>query len=264
MSQRSRRTQARSLNGSQSQSSENSRRSTQRAASPPDENYDEYTVATVKFILNHLATKYPIKRADIVKECCNGNTKIFTIILSVVQNHLKSVSFSVDIPTIYKYNSNTVCWIQVYGIIFEEVKSSKASKKEYICTSHIPQISLLQLKKSDRKDHSLLLLILSYIFVKGTCIGEGKFSLMNSNVCTTSLNCPCLHQVCYSIFLVGLALTLTENMIILVTLKKPQKYFENNFILSEIKRCQKLTTKRSKTLIFHIKNLLKCFTFVPG
>lgn len=83
-----------------SQPSQSSRRGTQRTVSPPDEDFDEYTVATLKFILNHMATKHPIKRADIVKECCNGNTKTFIAILSTVQNHLKSVSFQ------YLYNTN--------------------------------------------------------------------------------------------------------------------------------------------------------------
>lgn len=95
MSQRNRnRSQASSLN--ESSQSQSSRRSN-RPASPSSldaEDYDQYTVAAVKFILNQLSTKYPIKRADLVKECCNGNGRIFSIILSVVQNSLKTVKQS--------------------------------------------------------------------------------------------------------------------------------------------------------------------------
>lgn len=60
--------------------------------------------------------------------------------------------------------------------MFHEVKSSKGSNKQYICFADNQQNSLLQLKKADRRDQTLLLLILSYMFVKGTSIGEGKFS----------------------------------------------------------------------------------------
>lgn len=65
--------------------------------------------------------------------------------------------------------------MQVYGIIFHEVSSAKGSNKQYICFAENRSVSLLKLKKWDRKNESLKLLILSYIFVKGTSIGEGKF-----------------------------------------------------------------------------------------
>lgn len=99
------RSQATSLNvSSQSQLSQSSRRGNRSISpsSPDDENYGQYTAATVKYILNHMATNYPIKRSDLVKECCNGNTKTFTIILTAVQNHLKSVS--VALRTKYLFN----------------------------------------------------------------------------------------------------------------------------------------------------------------
>lgn len=98
MSQRSQRnrnrTQARNLDDSSESQLSQSTRTANQSISPSQgtENYDQYTVATVKFILNHIATKYPIKRADLVKECCNGNTRIFTAISSAVQNRLKAVS----------------------------------------------------------------------------------------------------------------------------------------------------------------------------
>lgn len=96
-SQRNRnRSQARNLSDSfEGESSQSSRRGNQTISPPSpegNEDYDQYTAAAVKFILNHVATKYPIKRADLVKECCNGNTRIFSIISATVQNHLKSVS----------------------------------------------------------------------------------------------------------------------------------------------------------------------------
>lgn len=91
----------RNQNASQSSQSQNRRssRSSQNQSSQSNgsedsiaENYDENVTTTVKFILNHSANKHPIKRSDIVKECTNGDAKMFQQILSVVQNHLKSVS----------------------------------------------------------------------------------------------------------------------------------------------------------------------------
>lgn len=75
--------------------------------------------------------------------------------------------------------------MQVYGIIFHEVSSAKGSNKQYICFAENPSVSLLKLKKCDRKNESLKLLILSYIFVKGTSIGEGKFDLTLTHLLQT-------------------------------------------------------------------------------
>lgn len=98
MSRRNRnQSQANNLNVSTpSQSSQSSRRGNQSfsPSSQGDGDYEQHTAATVKFILNHMTSKYPIKRTDLVKECCNGNSRIFPVILSAVQNHLKSVSVS--------------------------------------------------------------------------------------------------------------------------------------------------------------------------
>lgn len=96
MSQRSQRSQRRrNFNASsQSQINESTSSGNQSLSprSPESQDYDQYIVTTVKFLLNHLAARLPIKKADLVKEGCNGSNKIFMIILPAVQNRLKSVS----------------------------------------------------------------------------------------------------------------------------------------------------------------------------
>ncbi|KAJ6639403.1 Non-structural maintenance of chromosomes element 3 like [Pseudolycoriella hygida] len=154
MSQRTRKRNRNLDESSQSQSGESSQssRGNNRAsltAPSEDEDHTRSVIATVKFILNHMATKFPIKRADLVKECCDGNGKIFSAILETVTSQLKFV----------------------YGIVFHEVAASK-SNKQYICYSEYPCL-LAKNKKNDFRDQSLLLLILSYIFIKGTAISEG-------------------------------------------------------------------------------------------
>ncbi|XP_037049570.1 non-structural maintenance of chromosomes element 3 homolog [Bradysia coprophila] len=151
MSQRSRRRNFNASSQSQMNASSSSGGSVSLGTPEESEDYDQYTVMTVKFILNHLAARLPIKRADLVKECCNGSSKIFMIIQPAVQNRLKSI----------------------YGIILHELTSVKSGGKQYICFEKNPAVSMIKMRKCERQNQTLLLIILSYIFTKGESVSEG-------------------------------------------------------------------------------------------
>lgn len=180
MSQRTQRSQRRNHNASsQSQMNESSSSGNRTLSprSPESEDYEQYTIASVKFILNHLATKVPIKRADLVKECCNGSSKIFMIILPAVQNRLKSVGRLLRLyneDNYFSYIRNLSFRLQIYGIIFHELTSVKGSSKQYICFEKNPSVSTIKLRQCDRQNQTLLFIILSYIFAKGESVGEGN------------------------------------------------------------------------------------------
>lgn len=92
-----------SRQGNRSLNSSRGNQSLDRSIPADNENYRQYALNIVKFVLNQTQNKRPIKRADLVKECCNGITKAFPIILPMVQNDLKTVSVSIQTKSSFNY-----------------------------------------------------------------------------------------------------------------------------------------------------------------
>lgn len=104
----------------------------------------------VKYFLNFSSTKIPIKRADLSKSV-NVNPKTFPEVFNSCKKILKDV----------------------YGLEVFEVAEKKSAKVFIVYTS-LPRLSALQLSPHQRNENSLLFLILSYIFMKGGEVQEGK------------------------------------------------------------------------------------------
>lgn len=105
----------------------------------------------VKYFLNFSATKIPIKKGDISKSV-NVHPKLF--------------------PETFK--SCTKILKEVYGLEVTEVAEGK-SAKVYIVYSNLSNVSALQLSPDQAHETTLLFIVLSYIFMKGGEIQEGKF-----------------------------------------------------------------------------------------
>ena len=110
----------------------------------------------VKYFLNFSATKIPIKKADIIKNV-NVNFKIFPEIYKICIKILK----------------------KIYGLEVSEIEG-KSAKVYIVYSSLCYGVSALQLPPDQRYEVSLLFIILSYIFMKGGEIQEGKQQLFSS------------------------------------------------------------------------------------
>lgn len=106
---------------------------------------------TVKYLLNFSTTKIPIKRADICRNV-NITAKVF--------------------PEVF--TSSVAVLKHVYGLEVSEVMEGKTAKVFIIHSNFSSAITALQLPTEHRHEISLLFLILSYIFMKGGEIQEGK------------------------------------------------------------------------------------------
>lgn len=110
----------------------------------------------VKIFLNLSATKIPIKRSDISKNL-NLNLKNFANIYESCANILK----------------------EVYGLEVAEIADGKSSKV-FIVHSNLSLDSTMQLTSDQRHEVSLLFLVLSYIFMKGGEVQEGKNTISSA------------------------------------------------------------------------------------
>lgn len=105
----------------------------------------------VKYLLNYSATKFPIKRADISKNV-NITQKQFPEVFKTCMSKLK----------------------EVYGLEVSEIQETKTSKVYIIYSAIKSTVSSLQFPTEQRHEISLLFIILSYIFMKGGEVQEGK------------------------------------------------------------------------------------------
>lgn len=112
----------------------------------------------VKYMLNYSATKIPMKRADISRNV-NIPTKIFPEVFKVCANKLQ----------------------RVYGLAVTEICESKSSKVYIIYSAIDSGISALQFPPDQRNETTLLFLILSYIFMKGGEVQEGKIYIRSDH-----------------------------------------------------------------------------------
>jgi hypothetical protein len=102
----------------------------------------------VKYVLNHCNNKHPIKKAELTKQ------------LNIPQKDYKQV-----------YDGAKDLLLEVYGLTITEVPESKSGKQYMICSS-FQNISIHPLSPDQRRDTSMLFVILSYIFMKGNEVPE--------------------------------------------------------------------------------------------
>lgn len=102
----------------------------------------------VKTFLNNCANQMPVKRQTIVQSAFNGKGRSFS------SSHLETAKSILS---------------QTYGISVYEVSDSKT--KQYICISDFVG-SRKELAKHRRPQIVLLMIILSYIFMKGSSVAE--------------------------------------------------------------------------------------------
>lgn len=57
-----------------------------------ESNILDFKKPVIKYILNNLNNKIPIKKSDIVALVLNGNEKLFSPVMDLVKSHLKDVS----------------------------------------------------------------------------------------------------------------------------------------------------------------------------
>lgn len=115
------------------------------------------TTNTVKYLLNLSATKIPIKRADICRSV-NIPSKMFADVLEACAAVLKNA----------------------YGMEVSEISEGKSSKVYIIHSSFNYAITAIQVAPNHRFEVSLLFLVLSYIFMKGGEVKEGKNLMFTS------------------------------------------------------------------------------------
>lgn len=105
----------------------------------------------VKYLLNHSATKIPLKRAEISKNV-NVTTKQFPEVFKICESKLENI----------------------YGLHVSEIQENKSSKVYIIHSSFESAVSALQFPLESRRETTLLFIILSYIFMKGGEVQECK------------------------------------------------------------------------------------------
>lgn len=129
-----------------------------------------FCLKILKYILNNSASKNSIKKADIVKHCLNGNSKVFPRVFKSACEQLADVNYSVGIPCTTLFTLS----FQIYGLSLNE--TPKTSTKSYICTTSFRALSkrnYVPLKY--RCDWNLLSIVLSYIFMRGGSITDRKY-----------------------------------------------------------------------------------------
>ena len=105
----------------------------------------------VKYLLNYSATKIPIKRAEISKNL-GISQKLFPEVFQACSTKLQ----------------------EIYGLEVSEIQENKSSKVYIIHSSFNTGVMALQYAPDQRHEITLLFIILSYIFMKGGEIQEGK------------------------------------------------------------------------------------------
>lgn len=133
---------------------------------------NQMAISALNLFLNTAATKMPVKRADIVKQCLQGNNGRFAQILDIVTEWLLDVritnlSWYIIIPCIL-----FLFQLQIYGFSMHEIRDDKTSKG-FICISNISGSSNVELTNEQRRNLKLLYLVLSYIYMKGESVLEG-------------------------------------------------------------------------------------------
>lgn len=118
----------------------------------------------IRYILNVSSKKTPFKSADIVKHCLKGEQKMFVHLLPEVEDMLSDVSISIKILSFDALNIDCML-LQVYGLRVSEVKEK--TNKFYLTTSEFACGSASEFHSSQKPDLRLLLIVLSYIFMKG-------------------------------------------------------------------------------------------------
>lgn len=144
-----RRKQTRPRSSSDESEEENkSRRSTLLQPVP----IDTATLANnmVKYILNFSATKIPIKRTDISKSL-NIAPKLFPEVFDACTSKLR----------------------HIYGLEVTEIHD-KSLKMFIVHSTFDSTVTALQFSKEQRNEVTLLFIVLSYIFMKGGEVQEGK------------------------------------------------------------------------------------------
>ncbi|XP_031619107.1 non-structural maintenance of chromosomes element 3 homolog [Contarinia nasturtii] len=102
----------------------------------------------IRYILNMSSKKTPIKSADIVRKCLQGEQKMFVRLLPEVQDILSDV----------------------YGYQLNEIKEKTG--KCYLVTTELTGQSAANLTVNQREELRLLFIVLSYIFMKGGKVME--------------------------------------------------------------------------------------------
>ncbi|XP_065354581.1 melanoma-associated antigen D4 [Calliphora vicina] len=103
-----------------------------------------YTNSIITFVINGASTKLPLKEKDMISTI-NIKGKLFYMALSHAKTALK----------------------ETYGLMLADVPDSK-SGKAYICHSEEPGLSLLLFDEDQQRHITLLFVILSYLFMRGS------------------------------------------------------------------------------------------------
>lgn len=125
------------------------RTQTQRDSGVDVDEIRSFSNNLVKYILNNSVTKLPFKRQDIVKNILNGKAKIYDNVFKLACEKLEDV----------------------YGIRVAVVEDAK-SVKQYISYCNFPACSTMVFNEEQTREATLLFLVLSYIFMKGSEIPE--------------------------------------------------------------------------------------------
>lgn len=147
----SKRSLPKSESESESSAEEQSRTRTSRAA--PVSTVDIATLSNnmVKYLLNYSATKFPIKRAEVIKNV-NFNQKLFPEVFNSAREKL----------------------LEIFGLEVSEVAESKSSKALIVHSSFNSVVTAIQHPPEQRNETTLLFIVLSYIFMKGGEVQEGQ------------------------------------------------------------------------------------------
>lgn len=151
---RSKRSLPVSSSSSEDAESENEQTSVRQSEEVSKKNADIVTISDnmVKYLLNYSATKFPIKRADIIKNV-NFDPKLYPGVLKSCTETLKLV----------------------YGLEVSEISESKSAKVLIVHSAFNSNVTAIQFPREHRHETTLLFIILSYIFMKGGEVHESKF-----------------------------------------------------------------------------------------
>lgn len=130
------------------------------------------TNAIITYIINGIASKLPLKERD-MSAAINIKGKLFNMAFQQAKIALQEVIFA------YRFNiffMNYKCFSpQTYGIILSDVPDSKTGKA-FVCYNEDSARSALLYDEDQQRQLTLLFVILSYLFMRGSTVQNNNTS----------------------------------------------------------------------------------------